>query len=120
MTCNSKATIETKNFSKRSTEQKSFITKSNLRNRKTAAQSADEVQALLYHGSREKLKMFITVSNAPELFLFSIAIPNRNYFAIYFGVRRVIARRKKICWKYFSGCHSGQRIIHYDAGIKSH
>lgn len=70
MACNSKATIETKNFSKRSTEQKSFITKSNLRNRKTAAQSADEVQALLYHGSREKLKMFIAVSNAPELFLF--------------------------------------------------
>lgn len=70
MACNSKATIETKNFSMRSTEQKSFITKSNLRNRKTAAESADEVQALLYHGSREKLKMFITVSNAPELFLF--------------------------------------------------
>lgn len=69
MACNSKATIETKNFSMRSTEQKSFITKSNLRNRKTAAESADEVQALLYHGSREKLKMFITEKEKAQVHL---------------------------------------------------
>lgn len=84
----SKVAIETKNFCMRSTEQKSFITKTNLRNRRTPVQSAKEMKykPLSTMGVGRHQSCVLQYQRHPSL-IFSVPTPNRNYLAVFCSQR---------------------------------
>jgi len=98
----SKVAIETKHCCTRSTEQKSFITRSNFRSRSTAVHSAKEMKHKLLSAMGIGRNQNCTLQYQKCLSsLFSVPTPNRNYLAVLWSQRGKITRRKKIIGNIF-------------------